>query len=75
MSIYDLNRILYINEKYKKNVNGFSPEIMFTVFLTTFLYTAGKVDDYMSEGKECNSPFDCLSEFSTHGLNSQTHLP
>jgi hypothetical protein len=24
------------------NVNGFFPEIMFTVFLTTFLYTAGK---------------------------------
>jgi uncharacterized CHY-type Zn-finger protein len=26
----------------------------------------------MSEGKECNSPFDCLSEFSTHGLNKKT---
>jgi hypothetical protein len=25
-----------------KNVNGFFPEIMFTVFLTTFLYTARK---------------------------------
>jgi hypothetical protein len=38
----------------------------------TFLFLKC-LDDYMSEGKECNSPFDCQSEFSSHGLNSQTY--
>jgi hypothetical protein len=50
-------------------VNIISGKKPFTFLFLKFL------DDYMSEGKECNSPFDCLSEFSTYGLNSQTHLP
>jgi hypothetical protein len=53
----------------KKTVNIISGKNPFTFLFLKCL------DDYMSEGKECNSPFDCLSEFLTHGLNSQTHLP
>jgi hypothetical protein len=53
----------------KKTVNIISGKKPFTFLFLKF------VDDYMSEGKECNSTFECLSEFSTHGLNSQTHLP